>query len=126
MTKVNDANFHGIMTDIHEDKGYEQYDLVLTVLDNIVTDVMDCVNGESKDKLYALVQLIDSCHVQNLFSYLPDDSSRSPYDKNQPGARMLGAYRLPSESTDESAMSEAESVSNFLANHTIRFDMGDE
>ena len=111
MTKISDGNFQGILADVHEDKGYEQYDLILTVLDNIVTDVMECVNEESKDKLYALVQLIDSCHIQNLFRYLPDDSSRSPYDKNQPGAKMLGEYRLPSESVDPTLW-----VSEFLDN----------
>ena len=34
-------NFEGLLYDIHEDEGYEQYDLLLWVLERVITDVSD-------------------------------------------------------------------------------------
>ena len=112
MARLSDGNFQGILADIHEDEGYEQYDLVLTVLDNIITDVHECLHQESKDKLYALVQLINACKPHDLFRFLPDDSSRSPYNKGEFECRMLGEFRLPLQMTscDPSVINASEFI----------------
>ena len=76
---MSDMNIAGYLADIEEDDGYERMDLVMTVVENIVTDVLDCMNTEDKDKLYALTALVNRCSDYELMSFLPNDFSRSPY-----------------------------------------------
>ena len=87
-------NIQGLCIDIEEDDGYERMDLVMTVLDNIVTDVMDCTKTEDKDKLYALAKLISCCNDYLLMAYLPKDSNRSPYD-----SEYVGEFRVEGSTT---------------------------
>lgn len=87
-------NIQGLFIDIEEDYGYERVDLVMTVLDNIITDVMDCMNTEDKDKLYALASLINCCSDNELMAFIPKDSNRSPYD-----SEYVGEYRVEGSTT---------------------------
>ena len=80
--------------DIEEDSGYERMVLVMTVLDNIITDVMDCTNTENKDKLYALAKLISCCNDYLLMAYLPKEYNRSPYD-----SEYVGEFRVEGSTT---------------------------
>lgn len=91
---MSDMNIAGYLADIEEDDGYERMDLVMTVLDNIVTDVMDCTKTEDKDKLYALAKLISCCNDYLLMAYLPKDSNRSPYD-----SEYVGEFRVEGSTT---------------------------
>ena len=91
---MSDMNIAGYLADIEEDDGYERMDLVMTVVENIVTDVLDCMNTEDKDKLYALTALVYRCSDYELMSFLPKDFSRSPYD-----LEYCGEYRVEGSTT---------------------------
>ena len=100
-------NTTGLLYDIHDDDGYEQYDLILTVLEFIIDDVCqykasdnvvlplqegDVIGDErDRDKLYALVGLLNEVDKEVLLQYLPkDNGSYMP--------ELCGALRLESDS----------------------------
>ena len=70
-------NTEGLLIDIHEDSGYDRWDLTLTVLEQITKDVKDFLDsGEDKesvdkDHLYALINLIDIISEKDLHKFLP-------------------------------------------------------
>ena len=105
-------NIQGLFIDIEEDSGYERMDLVMTVLDNIITDVMDCTKTEDKDKLYALASLINCCNDYLLMAYLPKDSDRSPYD-----SEYVGEFRVEGSTTIN--VSDFVSLEKQLADNAI-------
>ena len=83
-------NFEGLLYDIHEDSGYEQYDLILWALEKVITDVSAYLTSSSvnlqipvgdglgdernRDKLYALMGLLNEVDKEVLLQYLPKDN----------------------------------------------------
>jgi len=83
-------NFEGLLYDIQEDNGYEQYDLILWALEQIIVDVNEYLTSGSvnlqipegggmgdereRDKLYALIGLLNEVDREVLLQYLPKDN----------------------------------------------------
>jgi len=98
-SNIKGANTDGLLYDIQEDEGYEKYDLILTVLEFIVDDVRkymasvpegDMVRDErDRDKLYALIGLLNEVEWDVLLQYLPKEQTLYLSEK-------CGALRLES------------------------------
>ena len=99
-------NFEGLSYDIHEDEGYEQYDLLLWVLESVITDVSDYLasgninfqipegdgmgDERNRDKLYALMGLLNEVDKEVLLQYLPKDNG--VYNPEVCGGLRLESY----------------------------------
>ena len=90
MSNLKGINTEGLLIDVHEDEGYEHWDLLITVLETLCTDVNNCIQEEDKDHLYALINLLNSCDPDNLMRFLPKEGT--PYDPEL--CKELGEYRL--------------------------------
>lgn len=104
-------NTEGLLYDIQEDDGYEHYDLILTVLEFIIDDVCqykasdnivlslqegDGIGDErDRDKLYALIGLLNEVDREVLLQYLPKDNAI--YLPELCGALRLESYSGVSE-----------------------------
>ena len=99
-------NFEGLLYDIHEDKGYEQSDLMLWVIEMIIADVNDYLTSDNvnlqipegdgmgdernRDKLYALMGLLNEVDEEVLLQYLPKDNG--VYEPEVCGGMRLESY----------------------------------
>lgn len=107
--EIKDANFDGIMIDIQEDEGIDRAEIVLFAVEHIIKDVQDFIQSGTlredgwsnrdgdKDILYALVNLVQQCTGEELFSFLPRDNHM--YKPS-----LTGKYRL--ESYEEGILKE--------------------
>ena len=99
-------NTEGLLYDIQEDDGYEHYDLILTVLEFIIDDVCqykasdnivlalqegDGIGDErDRDKLYALIGLLNEVDKEVLLQYLPKDNG--VYNPESCGGLRVESY----------------------------------
>jgi len=90
MSNLKGINTEGLLTDIYEDEGYDHWDLLITVLETLCTDVNKAIQEDDKDHIYALINLLNSCDPDNLYRFLPKEGT--PYDPDR--CKELGEYRL--------------------------------
>ena len=99
-------SFEGWLYDIQEDEGYEQYDLILWALERVIADVSayltsgnvnlqipegDGLGDErNRDKLYALMGLLNEVDRGVLLQYLPKDNG--VYKSEVCGGLRLESY----------------------------------
>ena len=99
-------SFEGLLYDIQEDEGYEQYDLILWALERVIADVSAYLTSGSvnlqipegdglgdernRDKLYALMGLLNEVDREVLLQYLPKDNG--VYNPEVCGGLRLESY----------------------------------
>ena len=99
-------NFDGLLYDIREDEGYEQSDLMLWIIERVIADVNDYLTSDSvnlqipegdglgdernRDKLYALMGLLNEVDRGVLLQYLPKDNG--VYEPEVCGGLRLESY----------------------------------
>ena len=99
-------NFDGLLYDIREDEGYEQSDLMLWIIERVIADVNDYLTSDSvnlqipegvglgderdRDKLYALMGLLNTVDGEVLLQYLPKDNG--VYKSEVCGGLRLESY----------------------------------